>query len=75
MMVRGSLQTEIHTTIKTLMKEKYGPTYMKEKIHNRLKLVKVNMIICREILNVSGFGWDITMKYLEVDKHDKHITE
>lgn len=67
MRVKGGLKGRAMTAIEKKMIEKFGPEFTKEKIKNKLKYVKPNLTICKEILETSGFNWDPVKKCIDVD--------
>ncbi|KAF3779836.1 hypothetical protein EJ110_NYTH31659 [Nymphaea thermarum] len=63
----GGLKSKAYTAIEKGMVDKFGSEFTKVKIKNRLKYLKPNLTVMKEILNTSGFGYDPINKCIEVD--------
>ncbi|KAF3774645.1 hypothetical protein EJ110_NYTH52663 [Nymphaea thermarum] len=63
----GGLKPKAYTAIEKLMIERFGVEFIKDKIKNKLKYIKPNLTVMKEMLNTSGFGYDPINKCIQVD--------
>ncbi|KAF3775760.1 hypothetical protein EJ110_NYTH49694 [Nymphaea thermarum] len=63
----GGLKPKAYTTIEKLMIERFSVEFTKDKIKNKLKYIKPNLTVMKEMLNTSGFGYDPITKCIQVD--------